>query len=114
MTRGILLDPRVRRWAMFVLLMAAMLMVFAGTTFLASSLYPPVRARPETNPAGTTFLESGLSMPWGFIIYWGICAWLTMAALMLALWDMLLLRIEARRERRRLEQELAKKEEDDE
>jgi hypothetical protein len=86
-TRGILLDPRVRRWAMFVLLMAAMLMVFAGTTFLAGDL----------------------SMPWGFIIYWGICGWLTFASLMLAFWDMLLIRVEARRERRRLEQELAKK-----
>jgi len=92
MTRGILLDPRVRRWAMFVLLLAAMVMLFAGTTFLAGDL----------------------TMPWGFIIYWGICAWLTFAALMLALWDMLMIRIEARRERRRLEQELAKKKEEDE
>jgi len=92
MTRGILLDPRVRRWAMFVLLLAAMVMLFAGTTFLAGDL----------------------TMPWGFIIYWGICAWLTFAALMLALCDMLMIRIEARRERRRLEQELAKKKEEDE
>ena len=92
-TRGILLDPRVRRWAMFVLLMGAMLMVFAGTTFLAGDL----------------------SMPWGFIIYWGICGWLTFASLMLAFWDMLLIRVEARRERRRLEEEmrLARKKEDE-
>jgi hypothetical protein len=91
-TRGILLDPRVRRWAMFVLLMAALVMLFAGSTFLAGSL--------------------GRSL--GFLIYWFICAWLTMAALMLALWDLLLLRIAARRERRRLEQELAKKKSENE
>jgi hypothetical protein len=91
-TRGIVLDPRVRRWAMFVLLMVALVMLFAGNTFLAGSL----------------------SMPWGFIIFWGICAWLTFAALMLALWDLLLLRVEARKERRRLEQEFAKKEKEKE
>jgi hypothetical protein len=91
-TRGIVLDPRVRRLAMFVLLMVALVMLFAGNTFLAGSL----------------------SMPWGFIIFWGICAWLTFAALMLALWDLLLLRVEARKERRRLEQEFAKKEKEKE
>ncbi len=83
-TRGILLDPRVRRWAMFVLLLGALVMIFAGTTFLADTL----------------------ANPWHFIIYWGVCAWLTLAALLLALWDLLLVRAAARRERRRLEKQI--------
>jgi len=83
-TRGILLDPRSRRWAMFLMLLAALLMLFVGSTFLSGSL----------------------STPLDFLIYWGICGWLTFAALMLALWDMLLLRVAARRERRRLEKQI--------
>jgi len=82
-TRGILLDPRVRRWAMFVLLLAALLMLFAGSTFLAGNL-----------------------SLWSFVIYWGACGWLTLAALLLALWDLLLVRTAARRERRRLEKQI--------
>ena len=78
---------------MFVLLIAALVMLFAGNTFLAGTL----------------------PLPWGFMIYWAVCAWLTLAALLLALWDLLLLRAEARRERRRLEEEmrLARKKEDE-
>ena len=82
-TRGILLDPRTRRWAMFVLLLAALAMVFAGSTFLSDSL----------------------ATPWNFVTYWFICFWLTLAALLLALWDLLLVRAAARRERRKLEKQ---------
>ena len=81
-TRGIILDPRTRRWAMFITLAAAVLMVFAGATFL-----------------------SGQLTPWTFVVYWGICAWLTLASLLLALWDLILVRLAARAERRRLEQQ---------
>jgi endonuclease/exonuclease/phosphatase (EEP) superfamily protein YafD len=83
-TRGILLDPRTRRWAMFILLLAALVMLFAGSTFLSDSI----------------------ATPWSFLLYWGACAWLTLAALMLALWDLLLLRAAARRERRNLEKQI--------
>jgi hypothetical protein len=84
MTRGILMDPRTRRSAMFTLLLGALVMLFAGSTFLAGEL----------------------PRPWGFILYWFICAWLTLAALMLALWDILMVRTAARRARRRLEKEM--------
>ena len=87
MTRGILLDSRTRRWAMFILLLAALLMLFAGSTFLADSL-----------------------TRWSFIIYWGICAWFTLAALLLALWDMLMVRAAAHRERRRIAKEILEQE----
>ncbi len=83
MTRGIILDPRTRRWAMFILLLAALLMLFAGSTFLSGSI----------------------ATPWDFILYWGACAWLTLGALLLALWDLLLVRAAARRERRKLEEQ---------
>jgi hypothetical protein len=90
-TRGIILDPRTRRWAMFILLLAALVMVFAGSTFFAGTL----------------------STPWGFIAYWGACGWLTFAALLLALWDLLLVRAAARRERRRLEKQILDRPPDD-
>lgn len=83
-TRGIILDPRTRRWAMFILLLGALLMLFAGNTFLAGNLATPM----------------------SFLVYWGICGWLTLAALLLAFWDLLLVRAAARRERRRLEKQM--------
>ncbi|HEX4086147.1 MAG TPA: hypothetical protein VHY22_14625 [Chthoniobacteraceae bacterium] len=89
MTRGIIADPRTRRWTMFILLAAALLMLFAGATFLAGAI------------------ES----PWTFLLYWFVCAWLTLAALLLALLDILMVRVIARRERRRLEEEMKGKHE---
>jgi membrane protein implicated in regulation of membrane protease activity len=83
-TRGIILDPRSRRWAMFVLLLAALVMLFAGFTFLP------------------------ITTPMAFLVYWGVCAWLTFAALLLALWDILLLRAGARKARRKLEKQILK------
>ena len=84
-TRGILINPRARRWAMFICISAAMVMLFAGATFL----------------------QSAISTPMAFLIYWGICSWLTLAALLLALWDILLLRTAARRQRRELEKKFS-------
>jgi hypothetical protein len=83
-TRGIILDPRTRRWAMFIMLLAAVVMIFADSTFLAGEF----------------------STPLSFIIYWGICGWLTLGALLLALWDLILVRIAARKERIRLEKQM--------
>ena len=54
-TRGILLDPRSRRWAMFILLMVALVMLFLGSTFMSAEIATPV----------------------AFLVYWGICGWLT-------------------------------------
>ena len=70
---------------MFILIVAALLMIFLGETFLASFILTPM----------------------SFLIYWGICAWVTFAALLLALWDILLVRTAARRERIRMEKEIA-------
>jgi hypothetical protein len=91
MTRGIILDPRSRRWTMFVLIVAALLMVFAGSTFLT-----PV-----------------INTPWTFIGYWGACAWITFAALLLAVWDIIMVRVAARQHRRALEKQIREEKPDD-
>jgi len=55
---------------------------------------------------GTTLLWDWLrEHPFFFIAYWGLCAWLTLLAVLLALYDMAKVRLEAQRARRQLEQE---------
>ena len=52
---------------------------------------------------GATFLDGWLrEHPALFILYWLACAWATMTGLLLALYDMLMVRVAARREQRRL------------
>ena len=93
-TIGVIRDPRLRRQFMFYGLLIALLLLFAGATFLDASLRQHV---------------------WIFAGYWIACAWLTLAALLLALYDMIAIRAAARRERRRLEREyLAQRRGDDE
>jgi protein-S-isoprenylcysteine O-methyltransferase Ste14 len=62
---------------MFVLLVAALILLISGSTFLQSML------NPREHPA------------W-FILFWLICAWLTLTAMLLAIFDLLTLRLEAR------------------
>lgn len=83
--RGLVYDQNSRRGVMFVVLITAMLMVFAGGTFLNSTL---------------------TSRPLIFLSSWGACAWLTFCAILLALYDILALRKRAQVERRRLQQEI--------
>lgn len=82
-TRGIIRDRGFRRKTIAILLGAALLMVIAGTTLLRSVLDP----------------REGVM--W-FAIYWLVCAWLTFTALLLALYDLLALRLEGREARRAL------------
>ena len=70
-TRGIIRDTVVRRWCMFVVVLVALIMVFLGSTFLAGTLE---------------------AAPWVFIFYWLICVWLTLLAMLLALYDLLVVR----------------------
>lgn len=83
-SRGIIRDQRTRRHVMFYSVLAALVVLFAGATFLDDWL----RARPLL-----------------FLLYWGACAWLTMLAVLMALFDLLVVRARARSERRRLESE---------
>ena len=73
-----------RRATMFVVAIAAMLMVFFGWFFL--------------NSKGEN--------PWIFICYWLGCAWLTLLLLMLALYDLLSVRARISEERLKLKSKI--------
>jgi len=88
LTIGVIRDPRVRRWFMFYSLLVALVQIFLGVTFLWAPLLQNI---------------------WVFIAYWIACAWLTIAALLLALYDMIAIRAAGRQERRRLEEEYARR-----
>ena len=66
---------------MFAVMLGALVMLFLGATFLDAWL----REHPVF-----------------FILYWLTCAWITLTALLLAFYDLLMVRAAARRERRRL------------
>lgn len=83
-SRGLIWDPATRRWVMFYSVLAALLLLFVGATFLWQWL---------------------LERRWWFVVYWGVCAWMTLLATLLSFFDMLLLRVAARRERRRIARE---------
>jgi hypothetical protein len=86
-TRGIIGDHKTRRQTMFVLLIIALVILFAGATFLQSPLNPREH-------------------PFWFILFWLTCAWLTLTAMLLAIFDMLIVRLEARRAERALREGL--------
>src|SRR5437773_11455792 len=85
--RGVIRDQATRRCVMFITLVIAMLMLFSGTTFLQ----PLLSAR---EPSG-----------W-FVLFWVACAWLTLTALLLALFDLLMLRAQDRAARKLLSDRL--------
>ena len=83
-TRGVIRDQSVRRKAMFVLLLTALLLLFLGSTFLAS------------------FLNPREHLGWA-LFFWITCVWLTLTALLLAIFDLLMVRMAARAEERLLQ-----------
>jgi hypothetical protein len=83
-TKGIIRDQAVRRAAMLVLALSAMAMLGVGATLLNGWL---------------------LANRWIFLLYWLVCAWLTMTAALLAIFDLLAVRLLLRREARRLREE---------
>jgi len=87
-SRGLIGDQSTRRKTMFAILLIALVLLFSGSTFLRSALNP--REHP------------GL-----FIGFWLACAWLTLTALLLAVCDLLMLRIEARKAQRTLREKLS-------
>ena len=86
-TRGVIRDQGTRRKAMLFLLALALLLLIAGFTFL----------QPALNPR---------EHPWRVILFWIVCVWLTFTALLLALFDLLVLRLQARRTERALRERL--------
>jgi uncharacterized membrane protein len=86
-TRGVIRDQRTRRKAMVVLLALAVLMLLAGFTVFQSALNPR-------------------DHPWFVILFWIVCVWLTFTALLLALFDLLIIRWQTRRAQRALREKL--------
>jgi len=86
-TRGVIRDQNIRRKAMLLLLALALLLLISGFTVL----------QPALNPR---------EHPWRVILFWIVCIWLTFTALLLALFDLLVLRLQARRAERALREKL--------
>ena len=85
-TRGVIREQSVRRKTMFALLVLAMLLLFSGITFLAPMLNP------------REHLVAAL-------FFWIACVWLTLTALLLALFDLVSVRRTARRQELKLRQQ---------
>jgi TRAP-type C4-dicarboxylate transport system permease small subunit len=86
-TRGVIRDQRTRRKAMVVLLALAVLMLLAGFTVFQSMMNPREH-------------------PWFVISFWIVCVWLTFTAMLLAIFDLLIIRREARQAQRALREKL--------
>jgi len=76
-TRGLLRDQQSRRKTMAVSLIVAVVLLVGGFTVF----------RPWLDPH---------EHPWRFILYWLACAWETILVLLLALFDLLLVRAQTR------------------
>jgi protein-S-isoprenylcysteine O-methyltransferase Ste14 len=85
-TRGLIRDQTARRRTMFVALVVALVLLCAGATFLQPLL---------------------IAHPVWFILFWFVCAWLTMLATLLAFFDVLVLRAQTRALRKALQKELS-------
>ena len=87
-TRGLIRDQTMRRKTMFVILIVALVMLFVGSTFLQE------------------FLNAREHPVW-FTIYWFACGWLTLTAMLLALFDLLMVRMEARKTKKALQAQIS-------
>jgi F0F1-type ATP synthase assembly protein I len=87
LSKGIIRDSALRRKAMLGLIGGAVVMLFLGSLLLSDAW-----AREH---------------PWLFILYWAACVWLTVAGMLLAVLDVLLIRAEARARKRQIEKEFA-------
>jgi len=86
-TRGVIRDQKTRRKAMTLLLGLAVLMLVAGFTVLQSFMNPREH-------------------PWFVILFWVACVWLTFTAALIAIFDLLIVRLEARRAQRALREKM--------
>lgn len=85
-TRGILRDQQARRKTMAITLVIAVVLTIAGLTVL----------RPWLDPQ---------EHPWRFILYWLACAWEIVLVLLLALFDLLMVRAQTRAAKRQLQEQ---------
>ena len=86
-TRGVIRDHNTRRKTMLMLVVAALILLFSGSTFLQAML-------------------NSRAHPGWFILFWLTCAWLTLTAMLLAIFDLLIVKLEVRKAQRLLQQGL--------
>ena len=86
-TRGVIRHQRTRRQVMLFILGLALVQMILGATVLKDALNPHVH-------------------PFWFTCYWLVCAWFTITAILLAMFDLLLVRSEEHKARRRLREEM--------
>ena len=87
-TRGLLRDQKLRRVMMAITVAIAVIMLVTGLTIFRSWLHPHEH-------------------PWRFVLFWFACAWQTVLAILLALFDLLLARAEARAARKAFREQVA-------
>ena len=87
-TRGLLRDPKMRRILMAISIAVAIILLVIGLTGVRSWLEPHEH-------------------PWRFILFWFACAWQTILAVLLAVFDLLLTRAQERAARKALGEQLA-------
>ena len=87
-TRGVIRNQTMRRKTMFAVVVIALVLLFSGSTFLASMLNPQEH-------------------PMRFVLFWFICAWLTLTTILLAIFDLLMVRLEARKAQRGLQEKFS-------
>jgi hypothetical protein len=58
---------------------------------------------------GSVFFRPMREHPVFFLIYWGACAWITLLSMLLAVFDLIVVRAAGRRARRELEHEYLEK-----
>lgn len=83
---GIIREQRVRRSVLFVVMISIMLMLFGGVVVFDQWL---------------------AKHPIVFLLYWGACLWLTGLSILMALYDMLMVRKAGALSRRRLAEDMA-------
>jgi hypothetical protein len=86
-TRGVIRDQKTRRKAIAFLLATAVLLLLLGGTLLAPFLNPREHL-------------------WGTLFFWIACIWLTLTATLLAIFDLLAVRLAAKRAERAMREEL--------
>ncbi len=86
-TRGVIRDQKTRRKAMVFCLALAVLLLLTGFTIFQTAVNPREH-------------------PWFVIWFWIACVWLTFTAMLLAIFDLLIIRSEARKARRALREKL--------
>ena len=87
-TRGLLREQKSRRVLMVISVVVAFILLVTGLTIFRSWLDPHEH-------------------PWRFIIFWLACAWETVLAILLALFDVLLMRAQKRAARKALREQIA-------